>query len=127
MAGPQWLSTAIAYVREHARFWRSPVHWQPTAATPKGTLPDTALTDRNGNQTLRARQQVKALEVLDDAGQACVILEIVPVDPVSGYERMHVVLGRAHYELKDGTPVKRVSTTLFEVSSTGARLTLPSP
>ena len=127
MAGPQWLSTAIAYVREHARFWRSPVHWQPTTATPKGTLPDTALTDRHGNQTLRARQQVKALEVLDEAGHACVILEIVPVDPVSGYERMRVVLGRAQYELKDGTPVTRVSTTLFEVSTTGARLTLPSP
>ena len=127
MAGPQWLSTAIAYVREHARFWRSPVHWQPTTATPKGPLLDTALTDRNGNQTLRARQQVKALELLDDAGHTCVILEIVPVDPVSGYERMRVVLGPARYELKDGTPVKRVSTTLFEISTTGTRLTLPSP
>jgi len=43
---------------------------------------------------------------------------------VQGYERMHVVHGRARYELKDGTPVARVSTTLFEVSGTGARLTI---
>ena len=121
MAGPQWLNRVIAYAREHVRFWRATVHWQPPVRASSASL-DAFATDRYGNRTVRARQEIRTLDEVDDAGRAWTILEIVAVEPAEGYERMHVVRGRARYELKDGTPVTRRDNAVFDVSGTLVRL-----
>ena len=96
---------------------RAPVDWQPTPPQKPDFPPD-----RNGNHILRARQQITTLRAADASGREWILLEIVPLEPIQGYNGFHMVHGRARYELKDGTPVVQHSDTAFEVG--GNRLTI---
>lgn len=107
----EWIDSAIAFLREHAKRMREPMHWQP----PGFDTPPTLATDRNGNHTARPSQQITPLRALDDSGREWTILKIVPMEPVTGYDRLRFIAGRARYELKDGTPIVQHSETLYEV------------
>ena len=117
MPGAEWLNNLIDYVRQRARIMRAPVHWHP--APPQ--KPNFS-ADRYGNHTVRPHQQVTSLRAADASGREWIILEIVPVEPIEGYDHMRFVHGRARYELKDGTPVVQHSPTTFEVG--GNKLTI---
>ena len=113
----EWFNSMVSFLRERARHMREPVHWEPEPAQ-KPSLP----SDRNGNRTVRPGLKITKLQATDDEGREWTILEIIPVEPIQGYERLHFVDGHPRYELRDGTPVVQHSDTAFEVA--GNRLTI---
>lgn len=114
----EWLDAAIALVRHHAERMREPHDWTPQDPPDKRQYP----ADSRGNHTVRPHHQIKPLRAADPSGREWTILEIVPVEPIQGYDSLRLVHGRARYELKDGTPVVQRSDGVFEVAGTTLRL-----
>ena len=119
MTPRKWIDSAVAFVRQHAKRMREPVHWTPAEAR----TPDYP-SDRHGNRTVRVTHETKQIRAVDATGREWTILEIIPIEPVQGYERLRLVHGRPRYELKDGTPVIQRSDHVFEVG--GTTLTIQS-
>ena len=112
-----WWSAARAFVRHHAARMREPYYWPPASAHDP-----TGPSDREGNFTARSRHQIKPLRAADESGREWIILQIVPVEPVQGYNNLRYVEGAPRYELKDGTPVVQRSDSVFEVGDTTLRI-----
>ena len=89
-----WLDAVVAFVRRHAEHMREPHDWTPNEAPDKPHYP----ADRRGNHTVRPHHQIKPLRAADAAGREWTILEIVPVEPIQGYDSLRLVHGRARYE-----------------------------
>jgi hypothetical protein len=114
-----WLDTALGFAHGHAKRMKEPVDWRPSEPEKPAYH-----SDGHGNHTVRARQQITALRAADASGREWTILEIIPIEPVQGYDRLRMEYGRPRFELKDGTPVVQRSAAVFEVS--GTTLTIKS-
>lgn len=110
----EWCDAVLAFMRRHAEHMRAPHDWTPNEDPGKPNYP----ADRRGNHTVRPHDQIKPLRAADATGREWTILEIVPVEPIQGYDSLRLVHGRARYELKDGTPVVQRGDGVFEVSGT---------
>ncbi len=70
------------------------------------------------------KQRITRLSVVDSAGKSHVLLAITPLDRVQTYHGIRVEEGIVRYELNDGTPVRALSRTEFEIVGGGTKLTI---